>query len=159
DGKPIDLPAMLRPAYFVPESMPADRALRELQARRLHLAVVVDEHGSVQGIVTLEDLLEELVGEIYNERDVEIFDAAKKEADGAWLVQGNLDVRAFTRISGIELDEPDEARSMGGLVVYLAGGSLPDKGAIFAAGHGTTLEAAEVSVRRVRMVRVRKSSS
>ncbi|HEU4417993.1 MAG TPA: hemolysin family protein [Planctomycetota bacterium] len=159
DGKPIDLPAMLRPAYFVPESMPAERALRELQARRLHLAVVVDEHGSVQGIVTLEDLLEELVGEIYNERDVETFDAAKKEADGAWLVQGNLDVRAFTRISGIDLDEPDEARSMGGLVVHLAGGSLPDKGAIFAAGNGTTLEAAEVSVRRVRMVRVRRSSS
>jgi putative hemolysin len=159
DGKAIDLHAMLRPAYFVPESMPADRALRELQARRLHLAVVVDEHGSVQGIVTLEDLLEELVGEIYNERDVETFDAVKKEADGVWLVQGNLDVRAFTRISGIDLDEPEEARSMGGLVVHLAGGSLPDKGATFPAGNGTTLEAAEVSVRRVRMVRVRQALS
>ncbi|HEX6809995.1 MAG TPA: hemolysin family protein [Planctomycetota bacterium] len=157
ERKRIDLPSILRPAYFVPDSMPADRALRELQTRRLHLAVVVDEHGSVRGVVTLEDLLEELVGEIFNERDLESSDAARKEPDGAWLVQGNLDVRAFTRLAGIDLEAPDEVRSMGGLVAHLAGGSLPDKGATFAAGDGITLEAAEVSVRRVRMVRVRRA--
>jgi Mg2+/Co2+ transporter CorB len=149
--------ARAREPYYVPEGTTLNEQLLQFQRQRRRLAFVVDEYGDVLGLVTLEDLLEELVGEIYNERDVETFDAAKKEADGVWLVQGNLDVRAFTRISGIELDEPDEARSMGGLVVHLAGGSLPDKGATFAAGNGTTLEATEVSVRRVRMVRVRRS--
>lgn len=155
DGQPVDLAALLRPAYFVPDSMPADRALHELQSRRLHLAIVVDEHGGLCGIVTLEDLVEELVGEIFNERDVGIAAAMVQEADGSWIVQGNLDVREFARATRLDLEAPDDVRSMGGLVVHLAGGSLPTKGATFAVEPGLELEAAEVSLRRVRTVRVR----
>ncbi|MFY9341750.1 MAG: hemolysin family protein [Planctomycetota bacterium] len=156
DKQPLSLAPVVRPPYFVPETMPADRALRELQARRLHLAIVVDEAGSFSGLVTLEDLLEELVGEIFNERDVEAPNAAKREADGAWLAPGLLGVREFHRLTGIDLDAPEDVRTIGGLMVHLAGGSLPAQGAVIAMP-GVSLEAVEVSARRVRSVRVRRA--
>ena len=159
DGEPVDLPSILRPAYFVPESMTADRALRELQARRMHLAIVADEHGGIAGIITMEDLLEELVGEIFHEHDTGAADAAQRQADGSWIVQGSMAVRDFARASGLELDHPDEVRSMGGLVVHRAGGALPEQGSWFEADDGIALQAAEVSTRRVRLVRVRLGSA
>lgn len=155
DRRPIDAKAAMRPAYFVPESMPAERAVREMQARRTQLAVVVDEGGAFSGIVTLEDLLEELVGEIFNERDNVPTTGLQREASGVWLVPGLSPVRETERETGLDLDAPDEARTVGGLMIHLAGGSLPEQGAIFSSGQGT-LEAVEVSSRRVRSVRLRR---
>jgi putative hemolysin len=155
DGKPIVLRELLRPARFVPENMPADRALRDLQARRAHLVIVADEHGGVAGIVTMEDLVEELVGEIFSENDVGVTETAKRQADGSWLVQGNLGIREFARLADLDLEGPDSVRSMGGLIVHLAGGMLPGQGDRFRWEGNVELEAVEVTARRVRLVRVR----
>jgi putative hemolysin len=154
DRQPIEVAAMLRQPFFVPASMQADAALREMQVRRVHLAVVVDENGSFLGIVTLEDLLEELVGEIFHERDAAPTGEARREVDGAWLLPGLMPVREVERLTGIAFDGPRDVRTIGGLVVHLAGGDLPPQGATFAAV-GATLQAIEVSARRVRSVRVR----
>lgn len=159
DGEPVDLPAILRPAFFVPESMTAERALRELQSRRMHLAIVADEHGGIAGIITMEDLLEELVGEIFHEHDTGAADAALRQPDGSWTVQGSMAIRDFARASGLELDHPDDVRSMGGLVVHRAGGTLPEQGIWFEGADGVALQATEVSARRVRMVRVREGNA
>jgi putative hemolysin len=155
DGTAIDVAALMRPAFFLPETTPAERALRELQSRHLHLAIVLDEHGGLCGIVTLEDLIEELVGEIFHERDIGVGDTIRKQADGSWLVQGAVDVREFERSSGIEIECPEDVRSMGGLLLHLAGGMLPAKDAKLQTTDGVVFEVVEVSARRVRLLRVR----
>jgi putative hemolysin len=155
DRQPMDLATLLRPAYFVPETMPAATVLRELQVRRLQLAIVVEESGGVSGIVTIEDLLEELVGEIFHERDAATSAEWKADADGAWLVPGQLGIRDFARAAGVELEAPDDVRTLSGLMVHLAGGVIPPQGAVLTTESGLRLEAVEVGPRRVRLVRVR----
>lgn len=153
DSKPIDVPSMLRPCWFVPDSTGAMDLLREMQRRRTQMAVIVDEHGGTAGIVTLEDLLEELVGEIESEHDT-VADWLVREPDGAALVQGTASIRDVNRALELELEEPDDVTTLGGLVVRLAGGRLPKKGEVLREG-AATLEAVEVSNRRVRSVRIR----
>jgi len=153
-GRPIDLATIVRPCWFVPDSTAAMELLREMQRRRAHLAVVVDEHGGTAGIVTLEDLLEELVGEIESEHDTGD-DWLVREADGASLVQGTASIRDVNRALELELEEPDDVTTISGLCVRIAGGRLPKRGEILLAD-GATLEAVEVSNRRVRSVRIRQ---
>ncbi|MBL8863550.1 MAG: HlyC/CorC family transporter [Planctomycetes bacterium] len=154
DGRPVDLAALVRPCWFVPESTGAMDLLREMQRRRTQLAVVVDEHGGTAGIVTLEDLLEELVGEIESEHETGA-DWLVREPGGAVLVQGTASIRDVNRALELELDEPDDVTTIGGLLVRLAGGRLPKKGEVLRA-EGVELEAADVSNRRVRSVRIRR---
>jgi len=154
DGRPIDVPSILRPCWHVPDSTSAMDLLRDMQKRRLHMAVVVDEHGGTAGIVTLEDLLEELVGEIESEHETGD-DWLVREPDGASLVQGTASIRDVNRALEIELEEPDDVTTISGLVVRLAGGRLPRKGEIVKSG-GASIEAVEVSNRRVRSVRIRQ---
>jgi len=154
DHQPLDLAAIERPAYFVPESMPASRLLRELQARRQQMAVVVDEAGSIAGIATLEDLLEELVGEIVNERDPVHADELRRQDDGTWLCTGQMSIRDFVRASGIEIEAPDDVRTLGGLMVHHNGGNIPAQGAVLDLPGGVRLTAIEGSVRRARRVQV-----
>ena len=128
--------------------------LREMQRRRAHMAVVVDEHGGTAGIVTLEDLLEELVGEIESEHDTGD-DWLVREEGGTALVQGTASIRDVNRALELELEEPDDVTTISGLCVRIAGGRLPKRGEILPAD-GATLEAVEVSNRRVRSVRIRQ---
>ncbi|MCY2960627.1 MAG: hemolysin family protein [Planctomycetota bacterium] len=154
DGRPIDVASVLRPCWFVPDSTGAMDLLREMQRRRAHMAVVVDEHGGTAGIVTLEDLLEELVGEIESEHDTGD-DWLAREPDGAALVQGTASIRDVNRALELELEEPDDVTTISGLCVRIAGGRLPRRGEVLRAD-GATLEAVEVSNRRVRSVRIRQ---
>lgn len=154
DGRSIDVPSMLRPCWFVPDSTGAMELLREMQRRRTQMAVVVDEHGGTAGIVTLEDLLEELVGEIESEHDTGD-DWLVKEPGGASLVQGTASIRDVNRALELELEEPDDVTTLSGLCVRLAGGRLPKKGEVLRT-FGASLEAVEVSNRRVRLVRIRQ---
>ena len=85
----VDLRELARPPFFVPEMKPIQGLLLEFQQRKQHLALVVDEHGGVDGLVTLEDVLEELVGEIQDEFDREAIQL-RKTRGGAWLAQGNV---------------------------------------------------------------------
>ena len=100
--QPAPLPAVMHPAFFVPDSMQISDLLRELQSRRTHMAIVVNEFGTVIGLVTIEDLLEEIVGEIRDEFDFDEEQAIQELPDGSLLVQGSLplaDLKSAVRAS------------------------------------------------------------
>jgi putative hemolysin len=155
DGRPLRVADLRREPFFVPESMPAERALRELQQRQQHLAIVVEERGTTVGLVTLEDLLEELVGEIFHEGDAAPPQPIQREADGVYRVLGSVPLRDLWRDARIELPERGEERTISGLLVALAGERVPAAGETFLAAPGIVLEVVEASPRRVRVVRVR----
>ncbi len=142
---------IVRPAYFVPEAARAVQAFQELQRRHLRLAIVVDEHGGVAGLVTLEDLIEELVGELFSEDD-KPEESLRREADGSAIVRGDLPVREVNRALDLDLDE-EVATTIAGLCIAIAGG-IPHKGAELAAHDGTRLVVLEASPRLVRSIRV-----
>lgn len=140
---------IMHEAYFVPETKPISELLREMQAKQQHMAIVIDEFGGTAGLVTIEDLIEELVGEIVDEYDEE--EPMVVEADGAWLVDARLDVDDLAELVGIELPS-DEWDTVGGLVLELAG-RVPEQGEAF--DHdGLVFTAHSVQGRRVAKVRV-----
>ncbi len=122
----VVLDDLLRPAFFVPESARAIRVLRELQVRRTNLALVVDEHGSLSGLITLEDLLEELVGEIQSE-DQEVEALFHRQTDGTIIARAETPLRELNRALGLELPEGDSYSTLGGLVMMLTG-RVPERG-------------------------------
>ena len=148
----ILLPDLLRPVLFVPETAQAVRVLRDMQQRRTQLAVAVDEHGGVAGLITLEDLLEELVGEIFSEWE-QPEQLLRREPSGAALVRGDMPIRELNRELSLDLPESDDYTTVAGLCIALAG-AVPERGARLDAGHGVTLEIEEASPRAVRSVRV-----
>jgi putative hemolysin len=146
---------LLRPGYFVPESMAAPDLLRELQRRRARLAIVVDEHGGTVGIVSLQDLLEELVGEMLAEYEPPVAGRIRRQPDGAALVDGIVPVRAVNRELGVDLPEAPGSTTIGGLCAVLAGGRIPAAAEALRADDGTVIVPVEVSARRVRVAEVR----
>lgn len=142
--------AVMRPPHFVPETERVQDLLRELQREKVHLAIVVDEFGSTAGLVTIEDLLEEIVGEIVDEHDVEEPMVAPI-AGGGYLVNGRLSVDDLAEITGVQLPEGDWD-TVGGLLLALAG-QVPRVGEPFEVG-GLLLTAEEVQGRRVSRIRV-----
>ncbi|HZI17864.1 MAG TPA: hemolysin family protein [Pyrinomonadaceae bacterium] len=148
---PFDLAAMLHPPLFVPATARLDSVLAQMQARRSHLACVVDEHGGLEGIVTLEDLLEEIVGEIDDEYDEEVRAQITEEADGTYTLDGMLAVRDANRRFGLAL--PEEAG-----YTTLAGFLLAKAGRILLPGEtvehdGATFLVEMVEGRRIRRIR------
>ena len=121
----FDLRARLHPPYFVPESKRADALLREFQARKLHLAIVVDEYGGTAGLVALEDLLEELVGEIRDEFDEEER-LIQPAGEGVFRVSGKLSIDDFNTATGLRVPN-DAFDTVGGWVLDLFG-RVPHKG-------------------------------
>lgn len=144
---------IVREALFVPEGRLAADVLKDMQRTRDHLALVVDEQGSVVGLVTLEDLIEELVGEIFAEHETPV-ERIVREPDGGILVRGRVPVHEVNRELGIDLPESPTWSTMGGLATALAG-TMPEAGTRLDAGHGTTLEVVEASGHRVQRVRIR----
>jgi putative hemolysin len=148
---PLPLGELLHPVRFVPPSAPAPSVLRNLQQHRTPLAIVVHETGVVLGMVTVEDLVEELVGELMSEGDVPPT-AAVREPDGSLLVGGRMPLHELAR----ELDPPlesDTVTTVGGLCAALAG-RIPQAGEVIDAGTHH-LEVVDASHRRVRTVRIR----
>lgn len=123
---PRQLRKMLHPALFVPPTKPAKDLLREFRAQNRHLAVVVDEHGAVDGLITLDDLLTELVGELHDESDGDEAEVAEIRPN-LWVVRGNMDIEDFGRAFDVELPDGDWT-TLGGFVFHLLGTS-PEKGA------------------------------
>lgn len=115
-GQNRPLTELSRKAYFVPESVRADVLFRDMQSRKVHMAIVVDEYGGTAGLVTLEDLLEEIVGNIYDEFDPQEENDIVSLGDGKWRVSGGVDLETLGEALGVELPESEEYDTLGGLV-------------------------------------------
>jgi putative hemolysin len=148
----IVLEDLMRPVYFVPEAMRALDALKELQHRRTHLAIVVDENSGVSGLITIEDLVEELVGEIFSEHE-QVIEILRREGPGTWLVQGTASIRDVNRELPFELPESPDYATVAGLCIHLAG-AIPQAGKRLRLPGGAEIEVVDASVRRVRAVRI-----
>ena len=125
----IDVAPLLRPPWFVPETRPVGEQLNAFRARRQHFALVVDEYGAVMGLVTLEDILEEIVGDIEDEHDRRMAPGIRRDPSGGWRVDGAVTVRDLNRELGLELPE-DDAATVAGLVIAEAQ-HIPDPGEVF----------------------------
>jgi len=144
---------VMRPAYFVPESKRAVDLLLEMRQRRTPLAIVIDGHGGLVGIVTLEDLIEELVGDIFSEHSREASVAFTREPGGTITVAGTVPVRELNRALDLDLPEDGDWNTIAGLCIALAE-RIPMTGDRFVLSNGGALEIADASARRVRTVRV-----
>jgi CBS domain containing-hemolysin-like protein len=142
---------LAKPPFFVPETKPLGQLLRELQARYQQIAVVVDEYGGTAGLVTVEDLVEEIVGELVDEH--EEADAANRLLpDGAWLLNGGSSVEVLEELFGIDIPEDAPWETVGGMVFSLLG-DVPEVGESVES-HGLRYTVEEVEERRVARVRV-----
>jgi putative hemolysin len=148
----VVLEDILRPAHKVPESTRALDLLREMQRRRTQMAIVVDDNGGLSGLVTTEDLIEELVGDIMSEDDVpeQYF---TREPGGTILVQGWAAVRKVNRDLHLDLPVGKDRTTIAGLCMSLAQ-AIPQAGERLTTDNGTVLEVIEASARRVRRVRI-----
>ncbi|MCW2919089.1 MAG: hypothetical protein JWN52_7157 [Actinomycetia bacterium] len=145
DGESVEtVESVMRPATYVPDSKPVNELLREMQARQIHLAVVIDEYGGTAGLVTIEDILEEIVGEIADEYDVE---APRVEhlADGAARVTARLPVEELAELFQVEI-KVEDVETVGGLLAH-ALGRVPIAGSM-ATVAGLTLTAESIAGRR-----------
>ena len=123
----FDVRAMLRPAVFIPEAKPLNVLLRDFRANRNHMAIVVDEYGGVAGLITIEDVLEQIVGDIEDEYDIdEESDAVVAEADGRYRVKALAEISAINKAFGARLPE-EEFDTIGGLITDQLG-RVPRRG-------------------------------
>ena len=115
-GTPKPLPDLLRTAYFVPESVRTDVLFRDMQSKKVHMAIVVDEYGGTSGLVTMEDLLEEIVGNIYDEFDPLEEKDIEQVGPGVWKASGSCPLERIAEALGVEFPEEEEYDTLGGLV-------------------------------------------
>jgi CBS domain containing-hemolysin-like protein len=139
---------MHKDVYFVPETKLGSDLLREMQKQKVRMAIVIDEYGGVAGLVTIEDLVEEIVGEITDEHEAA---QVVRENETSYLVPGNMDVDRLEELLGIRPERRDAA-TVAGLVSELAG-RIPKKGEVIEED-GLRLEVLQASNRRVERVRV-----
>ncbi|MGX5680216.1 hemolysin family protein [Schumannella luteola] len=157
DAKSLTAASLARPAVFVPESQKADSLLRQLQLESTHLAMVVDEYGGIAGLVTLEDLIEELVGDISDEYDREVAEI-EDLGEGRYRVAARLPIDELGDLFGLELED-DEVDSAGGLLTKSLG-RLPVRGdSAEASGLILTAERTEGRRKRVTTVLVERDQA
>jgi Mg2+/Co2+ transporter CorB len=139
DASKVDIEAVKRDAWFIPETTELLDQLTAFRQKREHFALVVDEYGALMGIVTLEDIIEEIVGEIEDEHDVAV-EGVSREADGTVLVDGSTPIRDVNRALDWDLPD-DEAVTIAGLVIHEAQ-TIPNEGQVFRF-HGVKFEITE----------------
>jgi magnesium and cobalt transporter len=147
---------MVRPVLFVPPSMAIGVLLSKMQAERKHMALVIDEYGGVDGLVTIEDLIEQVLGEIEDEHDIEEVDLWTLEKPGTYIVQAKAPLEEFEaeigrRLSDDEMDE--EIDTLGGLIVMLLG-RVPTRNEIVEHSSGTEFVIMDADPRRIKRIRV-----
>lgn len=153
----FDWKSLVRPPFFIPENKPINDLMQEFQEKKIHMAVVVDEYGGTSGIITLEDIIEEIVGEINDEFDVEADTAFfSKTDDHNYVFEGKTTINDMCRVLGIDDrifdDAKGESESLAGLILELAG-KMPATGEIFTLGeYSFRVEAADK--RRVKKVKI-----
>jgi magnesium and cobalt transporter len=152
---------LLRPLLFVPPSMPLVILLQKMQTERTHMALVIDEYGGVDGLVTIEDLLEQVVGQIEDEHDTEDENLWQADGPGVWLIQARALLEDLNEALGIDLAEgidDEEVDTLGGLVFVLLG-RVPARGEVIVHPAGHELEVLEADPRRVKRLRLRVSGT
>jgi CBS domain containing-hemolysin-like protein len=153
-SKDRSLPALMRDPLFVPESMGVIELLARMRSQRIHLAIVVDEFGGTEGLVTIEDVVEEIVGEIEDEHDEAERGMLTMLDDGLWEADARLEIEELAQAVDPRLSsEEDEVDTLGGLVFLLAG-RIPQKGECVTHPSGWKLEAVDSDPRRIIRVRL-----
>ncbi|GAB5448494.1 transporter associated domain-containing protein [Gymnodinialimonas sp.] len=160
DDEPFTLSESLRPVLYVPPSMPIGVLLTKMQADRTHMALVIDEYGGVDGLLTIEDLIEQVIGEIEDEHDIEEAQPWVREEDGAFLALARAPLDDFESEIGMELvdeEEEEEVDTLGGLV-FLLTGRVPARGEVVPHPSGVEFEVIDADPRRIKRLRVRLPS-
>jgi CBS domain containing-hemolysin-like protein len=140
----------MREAYFIPEGMKLDDLLAEMQAKRIHMAIVIDEYGGTAGVVTIEDIVEEIVGEIRDEYDFAEEASYTQIREGEFLFSGGIDLDDVNQLANAKLPK-DISETLGGFI-YSHLGRIPNVGEVVEAG-GLRLIVDQVAGRRIRKVR------
>ncbi len=158
-GGDFDLRGLLRPLLYVPPSMSLGVLLQKMQAERTHMALVIDEYGGTDGLVTIEDLIEQVVGAIEDEHDVDEAKSWVAEADGTYLALAKTDLEDFEAEIGMALTDhadidEEEIETLGGLVFMLSG-HVPVRGEVIPHPAGVEFEVLEADPRRIKRLRVR----
>jgi putative hemolysin len=153
EGQLLVLEDLVRPPFYVVESMPAVELLHQMRDKRIHLAFVVDEQGGVGGIVTLDDLVEELVGEVFGEMHAGSPSTIRPQADGSLVVMAEATIRDLNRELDLALPDGPNWSTIGGLCMSMAGG-VPNVGDVLRVEDGPELRIEEASDRAVLRVRI-----
>jgi len=157
ENKAFQLAEHIRKALFVPPSMPIVALLQRMQAARIHMALVIDEFGGVDGLVTIEDLVEQIVGEIEDEHDPEEREQWAEEASGVYVLNARADILEFEQAEGVHLlpeDWEEDVDTFGGLVFMLSG-RVPSRGEVIAHPGGHEFEVTDADPRRIKRLRLR----
>jgi len=148
------LSALMRTPLFVPESMGAIDLLARMRAERIHLAIVVDEFGGTEGLVTIEDVVEEIVGDIEDEHDEAEAGMLTLLDEGVWEADARLELEELQKTVDPRLTaEDDEVDTLGGLI-FLMAGHIPEQGECVVHPSGWRLEAVDSDPRRINRVRL-----
>lgn len=150
-------PSMIREVLFVPPSMPAPDLLIKMKASHIHLAVVVDEYGGTDGLISLEDLVEEIIGDIADEHDTDAEEGMiRKQDENTYTASALISILSLDEMFKVDLlpeDQEDEADTLGGLIFEMAG-RVPTRGEIIRHASGLEFEILESDPRRVKRVRI-----
>ncbi|MEM9850961.1 MAG: hemolysin family protein [Pseudomonadota bacterium] len=160
-GERYNLRKMLRPLLYAPPSMPIGVLLQKMQSDRRHMALVIDEYGGVDGLVTIEDLIEQVVGEIEDEHDIAEGRYWTVEGPGCYLAQAKTPLDEFEVEIGAKLatsEDEEEIDTLGGLVAMLAG-RVPARGEVIKHPDGPDFEVVDADPRRIKRLRVRLASA
>ena len=159
-SEPFDLRCNVRPLLYAPPSMPIGVLLAKMQADRTHMALVIDEYGGVDGLVTLEDLIEQVIGEIEDEHDIAETSLWREEKPGVYLAQSRTPLDEFEEAIGRSLTPPgaeEEPDTLGGLVFVLTG-RVPARGEVIPHPMGGEIEVVDADPRRIKRLRLRLNS-
>lgn len=155
-GTTVKQTAILRPLLFVPPSMRAADLLVKMQSIRSHMAIVVDEYGGTDGLVSIEDLVEEIVGDIADEHDDDEAELINRGEDGVFLADARAQIEDVEAVLGLRLlpeEREEDADSLGGLIVSMLG-RVPVRGELLRHPAGIELEIIEADPRRVKKIRI-----
>lgn len=150
-------PSMIRDVLYVPPSMPAPDLLIKMKASHIHLAIVVDEYGGTDGLVSLEDLIEEIIGDIADEHDTDAEEGMmRKQDETTYVANALISIATLDEMFKVDLlsdDQEDEADTLGGLIFEMAG-RVPSRGELIKHPSGLEFEIMESDPRRVKRVRI-----
>ena len=152
----FNLERLIRKMLVVPPSMRTKRLLQRMQASRIHMALVVDEFGGVDGLVTIEDLVEQIVGDIADEHDLKEAAHWRREAEGVYVASARAELSEFEEEAGVDLlpdDLDEEVDTLGGLV-YMLSSRIPERGEVIFHPDGHEFEVMEADPRRIKRLRV-----